>query len=203
MPCCNEACLARSRCRNAVGDDLALPSLGRRALSRPEGAMALDRRSGAVCPRTGAPLIPEYQAIFEANVKDQASGGQGTTPTYKCLSPGMPRVTNGYGEMEFIITPDTTYILVDHILDDRRIFTDGRDWPKEWSRPSSAIRSENGSIPRTPATMTCSRSKPAASRARARSMRAAFRCTRTTRPSFRNGSISTPPTATWRMTRSR
>ena len=43
----------------------------------------------------------------------------------------MPRVTNGYGEMEFIITPDTTYILVDHILDDRRIFTDGRDWPKE------------------------------------------------------------------------
>jgi hypothetical protein len=78
-----------------------------------------------------APLTPEYQAIFEANIKDQAEGGQGTTPTYKCLSPGMPRVTNGYGEMEFIITPDTTYILVDHILDDRRIFTDGRGWPAE------------------------------------------------------------------------
>src|ERR1700721_34555 len=76
-----------------------------------------------------APLTAEYQAIFEANVVDQAAGGQGTTPTYKCLSPGMPRVTNGYGEMEFIITPDTTYILVDHIQDDRRIFTDGRDWP--------------------------------------------------------------------------
>jgi hypothetical protein len=78
-----------------------------------------------------APLTPEYQAIFEANIKDQAEGGQGTTPTYRCLSPGMPRVTNGYGEMEFIITPDTTYILVDHILDDRRIFTDGRGWPAE------------------------------------------------------------------------
>ncbi|HEY6254468.1 MAG TPA: hypothetical protein VIY51_01615 [Xanthobacteraceae bacterium] len=78
-----------------------------------------------------APLTAEYQAIFEANLLDQASGGQGTTPTYKCLSPGMPRVTNGYGEMEFIITPDTTYILVDHILDDRRIFTDGRDWPAD------------------------------------------------------------------------
>src|SRR4030088_611158 len=33
--------------------------------------------------------------------------------------------------MEFVITPDTPYILVDHILDNRRIFTDGRDWPAE------------------------------------------------------------------------
>ena len=78
-----------------------------------------------------APLTAEYQAKFEANLKDQAAGGQGTTSTYKCLSPGMPRVTNAYGETEFIITPDTTYILMDHILDDRRIFTDGREWPAE------------------------------------------------------------------------
>ena len=28
-----------------------------------------------------APLTPEYQAIFEANVKEQAAGGQGTTKT--------------------------------------------------------------------------------------------------------------------------
>ena len=28
-----------------------------------------------------APLTPEYRAIFEANVKDQAEGGQGDTPT--------------------------------------------------------------------------------------------------------------------------
>ena len=78
-----------------------------------------------------APLTAEYQAIFEANLIDQANGGQGTTPTYKCISPGMPRVTNGYGEIEFVITPETTYILVDHIQDDRRIYTDGRDWPAE------------------------------------------------------------------------
>ena len=78
-----------------------------------------------------APLTAEYQAIFEANLKDQAEGGQGTTSTYKCISPGMPRVTNAYGEVEFIITPDTTYILQDHMLDDRRIFTDGRNWPAE------------------------------------------------------------------------
>ncbi len=78
-----------------------------------------------------APLTAEYQAIFEANLEDQATGGQGTTSTYKCLSPGMPRVTNAYGETEFVITPGTTYILMDHILDDRRIFTDGRDWPAQ------------------------------------------------------------------------
>src|SRR3981081_3566852 len=78
-----------------------------------------------------APLIPEYQAIFEANLVDQAAGGQGTTPTFTCISPGMPRVTNGYGQMEIVITPETTHILVQHIHDNRRIFTDGRSWPAE------------------------------------------------------------------------
>jgi hypothetical protein len=76
-----------------------------------------------------APLTAEYQAIFEANLADQAAGGQGTTPTYACLSPGMPRATNGYNQIEFVVTPATTYVLVQHINDDRRIFTDGRDWP--------------------------------------------------------------------------
>jgi hypothetical protein len=76
-----------------------------------------------------APLTAEYQAIFEANLADQAAGGQGTTPTYTCLSPGMPRVTNGYGQVEIVVAPDTTHILVQHIYDNRRIFTDGRDWP--------------------------------------------------------------------------
>ena len=77
----------------------------------------------------GAPLNAKYQAIFEANLEDQAAGGQGTTPTFTCISPGMPRVTNGYGQIEIVITPQTTHILVQHIHDNRRIFTDGRDWP--------------------------------------------------------------------------
>jgi hypothetical protein len=82
-------------------------------------------------PGQQAPLTPEYQAIFEANLKAQAEGGQGTTPTYTCLSPGMPRVTNGYGQLEIVVTPDTTHFLVQHIHDNRRIFTDGRDWPAQ------------------------------------------------------------------------
>jgi hypothetical protein len=76
-----------------------------------------------------APLTPEYQAIYDAT---KSEGGQGTSNmTYLCYSPGMPRVTNGYGELEFIITPRTFHILVDHIYDNRRIFTDGRPWPDQ------------------------------------------------------------------------
>src|SRR3974390_3506986 len=32
--------------------------------------------------RQEPPLTPEYEAIFEANLKDQREGGQGTTPTF-------------------------------------------------------------------------------------------------------------------------
>jgi hypothetical protein len=78
-----------------------------------------------------APLTPEYRAIFEANLVDQAAGGQGTDPTFTCLAPGMPRVMNMYAPFEIIVTPRTTHMLMDHIHDSRRIFTDGRDWPKD------------------------------------------------------------------------
>jgi len=77
-----------------------------------------------------APLTPEYQAIFQANLKDMKEGGQGIDPTYTCLSPGMPRIMNAYDPMEIVVTPATTHILIQHIHDMRRIFTDGRDWPK-------------------------------------------------------------------------
>src|SRR6202035_4392003 len=77
-----------------------------------------------------APLTPEYQLIFEANLKDQAAGGQGTDPTSTCLSPGMPRIMTAYEPMEIVITPETTHILMEHIHDSRRIYTDGRSWPE-------------------------------------------------------------------------
>jgi len=79
--------------------------------------------------RQEAPLTAEYQAIFEANLRDQDAGGQGIDPTYTCLAPGMPRIMNMYEPMEIVITPDTTHILTQHIYDARRIFTDGRDFP--------------------------------------------------------------------------
>ncbi len=78
-----------------------------------------------------APLTAEARAILEASLKDQAEGGQGTDPTYTCLAPGMPRVMNNYEGIEFIITPNTTHMLMEHIHDSRRVFTDGRTWPAE------------------------------------------------------------------------
>ncbi len=80
-------------------------------------------------PGQQAPLTPEYQAIFEANLADQALGGQAGDPTYKCVPPGMPRIMAPYGEMEIVVMPETVYILIDHIHDNRRIHTDGRDFP--------------------------------------------------------------------------
>jgi hypothetical protein len=76
-----------------------------------------------------APLTPEYQAIFEANLKDQAEGGRGNDLTRVCLPNGMPRAMSAYEPLEFIITSDVTYILIDHIEHTRRIYTDGRAWP--------------------------------------------------------------------------
>src|ERR1043166_327240 len=77
------------------------------------------------------PFTPEYQAMVEANLKDQEEGGQGSAQTFTCISPGMPRATNGFGEYEFVISPHTFYVLTRHIDDDRRIYVDGRDWPKD------------------------------------------------------------------------
>ena len=82
-------------------------------------------------PDQKPPLTPEYQAIFDANLRDQAAGGHGTEPSFACLSPGMPRIMIDYTQMEIVLTAETTYILIDHINDNRRIFTDGRGWPAE------------------------------------------------------------------------
>ncbi len=76
-----------------------------------------------------APLTPEFQVIFEANMADQAQGGQGGDPTFRCLSGGMPRIMGAYSPMEVVVLPETTYIMIDHIHDSRRIHTDGRDFP--------------------------------------------------------------------------
>jgi hypothetical protein len=85
-------------------------------------------------PMGEAPLTDEYRAVFEANLADQVAGGQGADPTFTCLSPGMPRVMNVYEAMEIVVTPSTTHLLMQHIHDARRIFTDGRDWPENHGR---------------------------------------------------------------------
>jgi hypothetical protein len=41
----------------------------------------------------------------------------------------MPRAMGAYSPMEVVVTPETTYILIEHIHDSRRIHTDGRSFP--------------------------------------------------------------------------
>ncbi|HEY2230364.1 MAG TPA: hypothetical protein VGI22_22005 [Xanthobacteraceae bacterium] len=79
-----------------------------------------------------APLTPEFQKLYEASLADQAAGGQGDHTVYKCLAWGMPAMMNGYAEIQIVVLPETTYMLIDDGNDSyRRIFTDGRSFPAD------------------------------------------------------------------------
>jgi hypothetical protein len=83
-------------------------------------------------PEQHAPLTPEYQAIFEASLADQLNGGLGNNvDRARCAPSGMPHMMVAFRGLEFVVTPQTTYILVGDQDQPRRIFTDGRAWPKE------------------------------------------------------------------------
>jgi hypothetical protein len=78
-----------------------------------------------------APLTAEYQKVFQDSMADQAKGGLGNYPPATCHPGGMPRMMY-FGAQEYIITPETTYILVGGGVDQhRRVFTDGRDFPAD------------------------------------------------------------------------
>jgi hypothetical protein len=79
-----------------------------------------------------APLTPEYQAILDASLADQASGGLGNSAEHVlCRGAGMPFMMVGFRPLEFVITPGTTYVLIADFDALRRILTDGRDWPAD------------------------------------------------------------------------
>ena len=78
-----------------------------------------------------APLTPEYQAVLEANLKSQREGGFFDWLGASCRGFGMPLIMYPFQPIEFIVTPETTYVLIDWVEHTRRIYTDGRDWPKE------------------------------------------------------------------------
>src|SRR5215813_8801347 len=54
------------------------------------------------------PLTAEYQAIWEANMADEAAGGQSYNTQARCLPGGMPRMMVVYQPMEVIVTAPTT-----------------------------------------------------------------------------------------------
>jgi hypothetical protein len=83
-------------------------------------------------PEQEPPLTPEYQAVFQASLADLASGGVGNNiDRVRCGPAGMPLMMVGFRPLEFVVTPERTYVLVGDQDQPRRIFTDGRAWPKE------------------------------------------------------------------------
>jgi hypothetical protein len=79
-----------------------------------------------------APLKEEYKAIHAASVANQNAGGQGLDTAYRCIPMGMPRQMSGTFPFEILVRPDVTHILFELVIySTRRIYTDGRDWPKD------------------------------------------------------------------------
>ena len=80
-----------------------------------------------------APLTEEYKKVLQDSLADQANGGEGNffDHAVRCMPGGMPLNMIAFRPLEFVITPETTYILIGGSEHYRRIFTDGRDWPKD------------------------------------------------------------------------
>ena len=115
-------------------DDAIYPALtGQWTRAAVPGAVGQPPFDPAKPPGRGqqAPLTTEYQAKFEATLADRAARGLGDVASATCLAPGMPMMMQAYEPLQITVLPETTYILIDHIHEShRRIFTDGRDWPK-------------------------------------------------------------------------
>jgi hypothetical protein len=84
-------------------------------------------------PGQQAPLTPEYQAVYEANLA-KAKTGVAFDPKYTCGPVGMPRVMTMGAPMEFVVKPSVVYMLIESTSPLRRIYTDGRAWPKDIDR---------------------------------------------------------------------
>jgi len=80
-----------------------------------------------------APLTPDYQKVFEDSLADQAKGGEGNffDHAVRCMPGGMPLMTIAFTPLEFVVTPEITYVLTGNVEPNRRIYTDGRDWPTD------------------------------------------------------------------------
>jgi len=125
------AALAMSIGGAAAFDDSKYPNLKGQWV-RAEGARGVGRFDPTKPPGRlqEAPLTAEYQAIYEARLAEQVLGGQDYNPQVRCLQPGLPRAMIAYEPIEFIITPEVTYMRLDYMQEFRRIYTDGRERPE-------------------------------------------------------------------------
>jgi hypothetical protein len=76
--------------------------------------------------REHPPYNPEWEAKYQAKL-DHTLAGYFTDPITNCLPHGMPRLMGGIpGPLEFVVTPEQTWIVWEYGPQLRRIYTDGR-----------------------------------------------------------------------------
>jgi hypothetical protein len=77
--------------------------------------------------REHPPFNAEWEAKYQAKL-DRTLAGYFTDPIGECLPHGMPRLMGGIpGPLEFVVTPEQTWIIWEYGPQLRRIYTDGRD----------------------------------------------------------------------------
>jgi hypothetical protein len=147
-------------------------------------------------PGQQAPLTPEYQKVLEESMADQVAGGVGNYPSAYCMAGGMPRMMST-GRFEYVITLETTYILVDGDVDlpVESSPTDVLGLPAP-SRLMRGTPSASGSMKMATGGMMCSRSRRATSRARAPTTERGCPCISIINRFSRRGSISMQPIRT-------
>ncbi len=117
----------------AFDDSLYPPMNGRWTLVTGAGASTLTPFDPTKPPGLGqqAPLTPEYLKKFEATLAERTAKGLDNAGPTDCMAPGMPMMMGNPRPFQVTVLPETTYILIDYIHEtQRRIFTDGRPWPK-------------------------------------------------------------------------
>ncbi len=96
---------------------------------RPQGRASFDPSKPGNAQQI--PYTPEIQAYFDKVEANRAEGGLKDNFSTSCVPLGMPRVMINYEIMDLMITPDVTYMWFTESNELRRIYTDGRAWPKK------------------------------------------------------------------------
>ncbi len=99
------------------------------------------------------------RAVLQASLADQAAGGQGGDTRYTCVSTGMPRIMTPVRPIEFVVLPDITYVMFENNMP-RRIYTNGREFPKDDEPSYAGYSIGNGSTRTWMGASTCSKSRP-------------------------------------------
>jgi hypothetical protein len=76
-------------------------------------------------------LTPAAEAEYKHLLDLEAKNQEPPTESANCLPPGMPTIMSQPYDVEFLFTPGRVTIIQEAYMQVRRVFTDGRDHPKD------------------------------------------------------------------------